>query len=245
MIFTIKTNESVACNTWRMVLVSDGYEGSAVCGQFVDLQLPGYFLRRPLAVADCGRGWLEVIYCAVGNGTRDMSEMTPGMTLDVLTDLGHGFDLGKTSEEAAAFAGGAGIAPIKMLCKELAASGKKVTAVLGFNRAEDIPHAILDEIRGFGAEVLVATMDGSVGTKGFVTDAVREHGTEYDFWYACGPLPMMKAICGSTGVPGEVSMEARMGCGTGICYGCSIETRKGARRVCKDGPVFDKEDIIW
>lgn len=245
MIFSIKTNESIACNTWRMVLVSDEYAGTAVCGQFVDVLLPGYFLRRPFAVSDCGAGWLELIYCAVGNGTADLSKMAHGQELDVLVDLGHGFDTGRTADSAVVFSGGAGVAPIKFLAKELAAKGRKVTAIFGFNKAEDITGAIIDEIKGFGAEVYVATVDGSAGTKGFVTDVVREYRPSFDFWYACGPLPMMKAIVRAIDVPGQVSMEARMGCGTGICYGCSIETAKGPRRVCKDGPVFDKEDMIW
>ena len=245
MIFTVTSNGQAASGTFRMVLSSPEYHGSARGGQFADILLPGYYLRRPFAISDCGEGWLEIIYCTVGNGTRELSGMAPGTRLDVLVDLGHGFDIRATKDAAVLFGGGAGIAPLKLLARELAAAGKKVTAIFGFNRAVDIPEAIMDEIRSSGAEVLIATMDGSVGTKGFVTDALREHGCSFDYWYSCGPLPMMKAVCKAVDCGGQVSMEARMGCGTGNCYGCSIMTAKGARRVCKDGPVFDREDIIW
>lgn len=241
-LFTIISNVRIADGTYRMYLAGDTSAFSRG-GQFVDVAVEGFFLRRPLAVTEWDDKHMSIIYKVVGKGTAEMSRMQPGGTLDVLTGLGNGFDAGKCSGSALIVCGGIGASPAFSLAKELAAKGKKVTVVLGFNKADEI--ILADEYRSLGADVHVATLDGSVGTKGFVTDAIREACPEFDCFYTCGPKVMMKAVCGMLEGPGEASLEERMGCGCGICYGCTCHTAKGPKRICADGPVFNKEDIIW
>ncbi|MCR5276271.1 MAG: dihydroorotate dehydrogenase electron transfer subunit [Bacteroidales bacterium] len=212
-------------------------------GQFVDIAIPGFFLRRPISVCDCSDDRLVLYYKVVGEGTQVLSTLPAGTQLDVLTGLGNGFRP-ETCREAALLAGGGlGAAPLYLLARELLALGREVTVVLGFNSAGEV---VLEEaFRALGVRTLIATMDGSAGVKGFVTDAIAQAAPAYDYFYTCGPMPMMKALCAALPVPGQASLEERMGCGAGFCYGCSIRTRSGVARVCKDGPVFDKEDILW
>lgn len=208
-------------------------------GQFVEISIPGLYLRRPISVCDIEGTRLTLIFKTVGKGTEAMTKMSPGMELDLLTGLGNGFDTSKCSDIALLTGGGVGVPPLYLLARRLMAEGKKVKVALGFNTAEEIFY--LDRFKELGAEVEVATVDGSAGVKGFVTDAIRKPNMQgWDFWYACGPLPMLSALgreldCSK----GEVSMEERMGCGFGACMGCTIQTPWGPKRVCKDGPVFD------
>ena len=238
-LYTIAENSLIAAKTYKMVLVGDG----VVEGEFVDILIPGYFLRRPLSICDCEDGWLTLVYKVVGEGTKVLSDMAAGGELEVLTGLGNGFDPDACRERALLVGGGLGVPPLLLLAKRLKAQGKHTTAVLGFNKADEI--ILADEFRAICDEVLVSTVDGSVGVKGFVTDAIVARKPSYDFFYTCGPMVMMKVVCAALEGPGEASLEERMGCGAGFCYGCSIETKNGPRRVCKDGPVFKKEELLW
>ena len=238
-LYTIVENTPIAPKTFKLVLSGEG----VVEGEFVNIGIPGYYLRRPLSVCDKEEGQFTVIYKVVGEGTKVLSEMPVGASLEVLTGLGRGFDPDACQEEALLVGGGLGVPPLFLLAKELKARGKKVTAVLGFNRADEI--ILASEFRNLCDEVMVSTVDGSVGVKGFVTDALKVLKPTYDYFYTCGPMVMMKAVCAALKKRGEASLEERMGCGAGFCYGCSIQTKKGPRRVCKDGPVFKKEDLIW
>ena len=238
-LYIITENMLIASKTYKMVLEGDGVEE----GEFVDIGIPGYFLRRPLSVCDWEEGRLTLVYKVVGEGTKVLSEMPVGGELEVLTGLGKGFDPEACRERALLVGGGLGVPPLLLLAKRLKAQGKQVTAVLGFNKADEI--ILAGEFRGICDEVLISTVDGSVGVKGFVTDAIAAGKPSYDFFYTCGPMVMMKVVCNALEGPGEASLEERMGCGAGFCYGCSIETKNGPRRVCKDGPVFRKEDLIW
>ena len=240
-LYTIAENSLIASKTYRMVLVGD----EVVDGEFVDIGIPGFYLRRPLSVCDKEDGKLTVVYKVVGEGTKVLSEMAVGAVLEVLTGLGRGFDPEACGRRALLVGGGLGVPPLYLLAKELKARGKKVTAVLGFNKADEIIMA--EEFKGVCDEMVISTVDGSVGVKGFVTDALREMAGPacHDYFYTCGPMVMMKAVCAALEGPGEVSLEERMGCGAGFCYGCSIETKNGPRRVCKDGPVFKKEELLW
>ena len=240
----ISENSLIAFKTYKMVLVGE----EVVDGEFVDIAIPGYFLRRPLSICDFEDGKLTVVYKVVGEGTKVLSEMPVGAELEVLTGLGKGFDPDACREKALLVGGGLGVPPLYLLAKELKARGKKVTAVLGFNKADEI--ILADEFKAVCDEVVISTADGSMGVKGFVTDAIKEMADRaghdgYDYFYTCGPMVMMKAVCKALKGPGEASLEERMGCGAGFCYGCSIETKNGPRRVCQDGPVFKKEELIW
>ena len=270
-IFTIESNDPVARDTFRMVLRTDA-PVAIRSGQFVDIAIPGFYLRRPISVSDTLPDGVVLYYKVVGEGTAVMARMVPGGTLELLcgggfgeagatsvaatecqrqgvwgTDgirgRGHGFHPEKCREAALLIGGGLGAAPLYLLARELLSAGKKVTAVLGFNRADEI--CLADAYRAIGVPVHIATLDGSAGVKGFVTDAIAAARPAFDRFYTCGPLPMMKAVCTTLDAPGEASMEERMGCGAGFCYGCTLQTQSGPRRVCADGPVFDKEEILW
>lgn len=240
--FVIESNREVALKTRRMELrsVEDGYDFS---GEFVDVAVPGFYLRRPLSVCDHAHNRLTLLYKVVGEGTEALSRMTEGEELELMTGLGKGFDAGACSSSALLVGGGMGIAPLLPLARSLAAQGKEMTVVLGFNTKEE--KVLEEEFRGLTPNVVVSTADGSLGVKGFVTDAIKAVRPHFDFFYACGPLPMMKAVCGLLAEPGEVSLEERMGCGAGFCYGCTCRTLLGPKRICKDGPVFRKEEIQW
>lgn len=212
-------------------------------GQFVDIALQGRFLRRPISVSDRSGDSITLIYKVVGAGTEQMSRMKPGESLETLTGLGNGFDTEACRESALLVGGGIGAAPLFWLARNLVSAGRKVTVVLGFNTKDE---AVLEkEFRNLGADCHIATMDGSLGTRGLVTDAIKEHKPSFDRFYTCGPKIMMKAVCEMLEGPGEASVEERMGCGCGICYGCTCHTADGPRRACADGPVFRKEDLIW
>ena len=209
----------------------------------MDIRIPGLYLRRPLSICDKEEGKLTVVYKVVGEGTKVLSQMPVGAELEVLTGLGRGFDPEACKSRALLIGGGLGVPPLFLLAKELKARGKRVTAVLGFNKADEI--ILADDFKSVCDEVVISTADGSVGVKGFVTDAIAAMQPVYDYFYTCGPMVMMKAVCAALEGPGEASLEERMGCGAGFCYGCSIETKSGPKRVCKDGPVFKKEELIW
>ena len=241
-LYTILSNQLIADKTFRMRLA--GPTGSLKrAGQVVNVAVDGFYLRRPLAAQEWDAESLAVIYKVVGEGTAMMSRMQPGQSLELLCGLGNGFDSEACSSSALIACGGLGASPVFCLAKELIAAGKEVCVAMGFNTAADA--VLVDEFKAMGARVLLATLDGTLGVKGFVTDAIKAEQPEFDYFYTCGPAPMMKAVCQSLEGPGEASLEERMGCGCGICYGCTCHTNSGPRRVCADGPVFKKEDIIW
>lgn len=240
----VAENIRVARKTWRMRLEGDTTPLSRP-GQFVNIRLDDKYLRRPISVADYGQGWITLYYDVVGEGTEEMSRIYTGK-LRVLVGLGNGFDTGRSGDSPLLIAGGIGSAPMLGLARKLTEEGKKVTAILGYNTAADI--VMRKELEELGVEVVVSTADGSEGIKGFVTDAFRqlsEEGREFSYYYACGPMPMLRAVGTGIKLPGELSLDERMGCGYGACMCCSIQTRSGAKRICKDGPVFQNTELIW
>lgn len=241
-IYKVVANAPLTRDVYRMVLEGDT-QWIIRPGQFVNIELDGLYLRRPISICDWDEHTITIIYKVVGRGTEQMSKMSVGKELDVLTGLGNGFNAEAECSEALLVGGGVGVPPLYRLAKELLAQGKKVSVVLGFNTAAEVFYA--DEFRQLGAEVYVSTADGSVGVKGFVTDAIRESGVTFDYFYACGPLPMLKALCDNCTQRGELSFEERMGCGFGACMGCSCKTLTGNKRICKEGPVMRREEIIW
>lgn len=240
--YKVVYNRKIAAEFYQMRLEGDT-SAFTRGGQFADVAIDSLFLRRPFAAKEWDSDGFTLIYRTVGEGTSKMTEMLPGTVLDVLTGLGNGFDAGACRKSALVVCGGLGASPAFSLVKELVSLGRKVTVILGFNRAEDV--VLADEYGALGAEVQIATLDGSVGIKGLVTDAIDAVRPEYDFFYTCGPKVMMKAVCDKLSGPGEVSLEERMGCGCGICYGCTCHTASGPKRICADGPVFRKEEVIW
>ena len=210
-------------------------------GQFVNIKLDGLFLRRPISVCDSEDGILTLIYKVVGKGTEAMSKMGVGEKLDVLSGLGNGYDTSVSGDKPLLVGGGVGVPPLYKLAKKLRAEGKTVSVILGFNTKDEVFYK--DEFEALGCEVRVATVDGSLGTRGFVTDAMS--GIDYTYFYTCGPEPMLKALFRATATSGQLSFEERMGCGFGACMGCSCKTVTGNKRICKEGPVLVKEDIIW
>ncbi len=211
------------------------------CGQFVNLLIDGLYLRRPISVCDLNGDTLTLVYKVVGKGTQKMSEMKVGEKLDVLTQLGNGYDLSLSGNSPLLIGGGVGVPPMFLCAKRLIGGGKSVTVVLGFNTKEEIFYE--EEFKKLGAKVIVTTVDGSYGVKGFVTDAMKD--LEYTYFYTCGPEPMLKAVYNASKTSGQFSFEERMGCGFGACMGCSCKTLYGNKRICKDGPVLVKEEIIW
>ena len=238
-IYTIQSNRPLTADVYEMRLLGDTSAITAP-GQFVNIKLEGLFLRRPISVCDWDENGLTIIYKVVGKGTEQMKEMTEGQKLDVLTGLGNGFDTAKCGEHTVVIGGGVGVPPMYGLAKALLKEGKKVTAILGFNKESEI--FFEDAFKALGVETVITTVDGSRGVKGFVTDALPE---QYDFFCTCGPEPMLKAIYNATKTYGLLSFEERMGCGFGACMGCSCETKYGNKRICKDGPVLEKEEIVW
>ncbi len=239
VILTIEENTPLTASVYRMRLVGDV---SAVtrAGQFVNLQLDGKYLRRPISVCDMDERSVTILYKVVGSGTAQMAEMPVGATVDVLTGLGNGYDLTAAGDRPLLLGGGVGVPPLYRLAKELVAAGKAVTVILGFNTRDEVFYE--DEFRALGADVTVTTADGSYGTRGFVTDAMPQ---DYTYFYTCGPEPMLKAVYKATTTSGQFSFEERMGCGFGACMGCSCKTITGYKRICKEGPVMQKEEILW
>ena len=239
--FKIIENVKIAKDVFKMILEGDTKDIKNA-GQFINIELESLYLRRPISICDYDDKTVTIIYKVVGKGTEIMAELKAGAELDVLTGLGNGFNLNCQGDKPLLIGGGVGTPPMYRLCKDLLASGKKPTVILGFGSKEDL--FFEDEFKKLGVDVYVSTVDGSVGTKGFVTDVMKDL-KDYTYFYACGPMVMLKAICGATDVDGEVSLEERMGCGFGACMGCTIKTKDGYRRVCKEGPVFGKESLIW
>lgn len=254
-LYKVLSNESLTGSVYRMVLEGDT---SAIIapGQFVNIKLDGMFLRRPISVCDYSDTTITLIYKTVGMGTEDMSELSVGTVLDVLTGLGNGYNTAKSGDQPLLIGGGVGVPPMYRLCKELIAEGKHPRVILGFNTAEEIFY--YEEFRALFAEagllnegsdavngpVYIATADGSVGVKGFVTDVMKDLN-DYTYFFTCGPGPMFKAIERVAVTSGQYSFEERMGCGFGACMGCSCKTKYGNKRICKDGPVLEREEIIW
>jgi len=238
--YTILANEPLTAAVWRMRLAGDTQYLTRP-GQFVNIELPGRFLRRPISVCDWDAESLTIIYKVVGDGTAAMSRMRAGGRLDLLTGLGNGFSTDTAARRPLLAGGGVGVPPLYNLAKRLVADGRKVTVVLGFNTAAEVFYA--DEFRALGADVRVVTVDGSAGDKGFVTTVLPD--IDFDYFYACGPLPMLRALSDAAACSGQLSFEERMGCGFGACMGCSCQTKNGPKRICKEGPVLTKEEIIW
>ncbi len=236
--YKILSNEKIAKDVYKMILEGDTQYITAP-GQFINIKLDGKFLRRPISVCDCDENTITIIYKVVGSGTEYMAQLESGEVLDVLTGLGNGYDISKSAKPLL-IGGGVGVPPMYMLAKKLIESGQKPTVILGFNTKEEI--FFEEEFKALGCDVRVTTVDGSYGIKGFVTDAFPDN---YDYFYTCGPMPMFKAIENTAKTSGQYSFEERMGCGFGACMGCSCKTKYGNKRICKDGPVLEREEIIW
>ncbi len=238
-IFKISENKKLVENIYKMVLVGDTSDITA-CGQFINIQLDGLYLRRPISVCDCDETAVTIIYKVVGRGTEQMSKMAVGEGLDVLTGLGNGYDLSLSGDKPVLLGGGVGVPPLYMLAKKLKEQGKDVSVILGFNNKSEVFYE--QEFKDLGCDVTVTTVDGSYGVKGFVTNA---YPNDYTYFYTCGPEPMLKAVYKTSKTSGQLSFEERMGCGFGACMGCSCKTIAGYKRICKDGPVMQKEEILW
>ena len=238
-IFEIRTNEALTSTIYKMTLAGDTSPITAP-GQFVNIKLEGQFLRRPISVCDCEEGLLTLIYKVVGRGTEQMSQMLPGEKLDLLTGLGNGYDTTLTGDRPLLLGGGVGVPPLYMLAKQLRAEGKSVSVVLGFNTKDEIFYE--NEFKALGCDVTVTTADGSYGVRGFVTNAMD---VDYTHVCTCGPEPMLKAVYKACKTDGQFSFEERMGCGFGACMGCSCKTITGYKRICKEGPIMRKGDILW
>ncbi len=240
-IFYVRENTALTKDVYRMWLSGDTSAITAP-GQFVNIRLDGCYLRRPISVCDCMDGRLTIIYKVVGHGTAAMAQMTDGAALDLLTGLGNGYTLEKSGDVPLLIGGGVGVPPLYMLAKRLKERSKKIQVILGFRTASDIFYA--DEFEALGADVYVTTEDGSFGRKGFVTDAF-DMAENYTYTYCCGPEPMLRAVYRATKTSGQYSFEERMGCGFGACMGCSCKTVTGYKRICREGPVLEKEEILW
>lgn len=238
--YTILSNEKIAKDVYKMVLEGDTSAITAP-GQFVNIKLEGLYLRRPISVCDYDKDTLTLIYKVVGEGTRRMAEMEAGVLLDTLTGLGNGYDTKKSGDAPLLIGGGVGVPPMYNLARKLIAEGKAVSVILGFNSKDDVFYE--EEFKALGAAVYVATADGSYGTHGFVTDVMA--GLDYSYFYTCGPEPMFRALDKIAKTSGQYSFEERMGCGFGACMGCSCKTLTGNKRICKEGPVMEREEIIW
>ncbi|MBQ6825212.1 MAG: dihydroorotate dehydrogenase electron transfer subunit [Clostridia bacterium] len=239
-IYKVISNINIAPSVFKMELSGDTSALTA-SGQFINFKIDGLYLRRPISVYDYNDKTVTVIYKVVGSGTEIMSKMNVGDELDILVGLGNGFDTKKSGEKPLLIGGGVGIPPLYNLCKKLIAEGKDVSVILGFNTETEI--FCEEDFKKLGAKVFVTTVDGSYGIKGFVTNAMEN--IDYDYFYTCGPMPMFKAIENTAKTSGQYSFEERMGCGFGACMGCSCKTKYGNKRICKDGPVLEREEIIW
>lgn len=239
-IYEIIENKPLTKDIFRMILSGETSHITAP-GQFINIQLDGFYLRRPISICDYDEKTITIIYKVVGHGTEAMVKLNAGEKLDVLCGLGNGFDTSKCSGKAVLIGGGVGVPPMYNLCKKLLSEGKEVSVILGFNTKDEIFYE--EEFKSLGAKVYVSTVDGSYGTKGFVTDVLKN--LEYDYFYTCGPMPMFRAIEKIATTSGQYSFEERMGCGFGACMGCSCKTKYGYKRICRDGPVLEREEIIW
>ena len=238
--FTVEHTRQLTADTYEMILSGDTSAITAP-GQFVNIQLSGKFLRRPISVCDYDDSTLTIVYKVVGKGTAQMSDMTAGEELDILTGLGNGYDLTLSGSKPVLLGGGVGVPPMYNLAKKLIAQGKEVSVILGFNTKSEIFYE--EEFKKLGCTVTVTTVDGSYGVNGFVTTALES--MDYTYFYTCGPEPMLKAVHKASKTSGQMSFEERMGCGFGACMGCSCKTIYGNKRICKDGPVLEREEILW
>ena len=239
-IFTVKENVALTEWVYKMTLSGDTSEVQKP-GRFVNIKLDGLFLRRPISVCDATEDTLTLVYKVVGEGTEKMSRMQAGEKLDILTGLGNGYDTAKSGDRPVLVGGGVGVPPLYLLCRRLVAEGKRPTVILGFGKKDEVFYE--EEFRALGADVIVTTVDGSYGTKGFAVAPMAD--LDYTYVYTCGPEPMLKAVYNAATTSGEFSFEERMGCGFGACMGCSCKTKYGNKRICRDGPVLVKEEIIW
>ena len=237
----ILSNEMIAKDTHKLCLTASGAADGILPGQFINIKLEGLYLRRPISVFDAERDTVTVVYKVVGKGTEQLCLEKPGKVLDVLTQLGNGFDLSTAGQRPLLASGGVGTAPMYMLARKLIASGAKPVLAAGFNTKDDVFAA--DDFRALGCDVIIATADGSSGVKGFTTDAMKD--LDYSYLYCCGPEVMLRAVYKMCKISGQFSFEERMGCGFGACMGCSCKTVTGYKRICKDGPVLLKEEILW
>ncbi len=240
VIYGIQTNKKIADRVFEMVLSGDTSEITRP-GQFVNILVEGKYLRRPISVCDCSPSRLVLIYKIAGEGTEILSGMKNGAKLDVLTGLGNGYNISVRTEKPLLIGGGAGVPPMFNLCRRLINAGKDVSVILGFNTEAEVFYE--SEFKALGASVYVATADGSRGEKGFVTDVMKK--LDYDYFFTCGPMPMFRAVNDIAVTDGQFSFEERMGCGFGACMGCSCKTKYGSKRICKDGPVLFREEIVW
>ena len=239
-IYEILSNEKLTETVYKMRLKGDTSAITA-SGQFINIKLEGRYLRRPISICDYDENSILIVYKVVGGGTEQMSVLSAGEKLDVLVGLGNGYNTDKSGDKPLLIGGGVGIPPLYNLCKVLLSNGVTPTVILGFNTADEI--FLKDDFEALGVKTLVTTVDGSAGIKGFVTDAIKD--IEYTYFYTCGPMPMFKAIEATAVTSGQFSFEERMGCGFGACMGCSCKTKYGNKRICKDGPVLEREEIIW
>ena len=240
-IYEVIANDKIAKDVHKMILKGDT-SYITFPGQFINIKIDDLYLRRPISICDYDKETITIIFKVVGHGTEKMAEMKKGTKLDILTGLGNGFNKTRSGKSPLLVGGGVGTPPMYRLCKELIDEGKSPIVVLGFNSKEDV--FFEDEFKKLGAEVYISTVDGSYGTKGFVTDVIKDL-ENYTYHYACGPLPMLKALYNTAEGDGEYSFEERMGCGFGACMGCTVKVKDGFKRVCKDGPVLKKEEIVW
>lgn len=240
VLLTVRSNERLTSDVFRMELTGD-VRAITSPGQFLNFRLDGFSLRRPISVCDVGEGSVTVVYRVVGGGTAAMAKLRSGAVLDTLTGLGNGFDASKSGDTPLLIGGGVGTPPLVYLCRMLREEGKRVKVVLGFRTASDV--LLEEEFRALGAEVYIATEDGSFGTRGFVTDVMKT--LDYSYFYTCGPMPMYRAVERTAVTDGQYSFEERMGCGFGACMGCSCQTLFGSKRICTDGPVFERKEILW
>lgn len=238
-VFEIAENTRLTENVYKMRLVGDVSDITS-CGQFINIKLDGLYLRRPISVCDVDNESVTIIYKFVGRGTEQMSTMNIGERLDVLTGLGNGYDLSLSGDKPLLLGGGVGVPPLYLLAKKLIEQGKEVSVILGFNSENEVFYE--NEFKALGCNVTVTTVDGSYGVKGFVTNA---YPNDYTYFYTCGPEPMLKSVYKTAATSGQMSFEERMGCGFGACMGCSCKTIAGYKRICKDGPVMKKEEILW
>ncbi len=239
-IYKIISNKPLTKDIYEMKLEGETSHITA-SGQFINILLDGFYLRRPISICDYDESTITIIYKVVGHGTEAMAKLNEGENLDILCGLGNGFDTVKCGAKTVLIGGGVGVPPMYNLCKKLVAEGKEVSVILGFNTKDEIFYE--DEFKALGAKVYVSTVDGSYGTKGFVTDVLKE--LDYDYFCTCGPMPMFRAIEKIAATSGQYSFEERMGCGFGACMGCSCKTKYGYKRICRDGPVLEREEIIW
>ena len=237
-VFEVATNREIARGTYEMVLLGDT-QGIRP-GQFVNLRLEGFYLRRPISVCDYGDDCLTLIYKVVGHGTEYMAGLKKGVKIDALTGLGNGYDTSVSGDRPLLIGGGAGVPPLYALAKKLLSEGRTPGAILGFNTKDEVFYE--DKFRALGIDTYVTTVDGSYGIRGFVTDAMD---LGYTYFYTCGPEPMLRAVYRKSVTSGQFSLEERMGCGFGACMGCTYKTKTGHKRICKDGPVLTKEELAW